>query len=242
MAGIAGTSISVSQSMDDSTGSLLFSKSPYPISLKWRDLYYDKNISELSDNHKSHLEDLVLLLLKNVDYKVEISGNIDPEESDNTSSERSKTVVKYLTSHRIPLARIIEKDNGKFQPISKIEREKNRRVAFDLFTTNKQDIVKINNTLKPDGLRVLEGFFKKGENKTIDNLKWEVGQQQLEKNGRYIWANVEKVDSQREMTFQEAQGIIIKSIQLEAENNMLEKLKSTFPVIINEEQLKKVTK
>jgi peptidyl-prolyl cis-trans isomerase SurA len=220
----------------------LFNKSPYPISIKWRDLYYPLNFFDLDESQKSHLDNLVLLLLKNTDYVVQISGNIDPEETENVSNERSKSVVKYLTSQRIPLSRIIEKDNGKFQPISKTEREKNRRVSFELFTNNKQDIVKLTNSLKPESLKVIEGTFKKGDNKTIDNLKWEVGQQQIDKGGRYIWANIEKIDPYRLMTLDEARGKVTKAIQIELENKMIEKLKNIFPVIVNEEQLKKVSK
>lgn len=220
----------------------IFAKSPYLISLKWNDLIFNINNSDLSENHKGHLTNLSLLLLKNSDYKIEIIGNIDPDETEVISSERAQNVVKFLTSTGVALERIIEKDNGKFQPLSKTEREKNRRVSFALSTTNKQDVVKLNNVLKPESLRVLTGNFKKGENKTIDLLKWVEGEQQIEKSGRYIFAKVANVEQARSMTFEEAKGKIIKAILAERENQLIDKLTVLFPVVINEEQLKKVSK
>jgi peptidyl-prolyl cis-trans isomerase SurA len=220
----------------------IFSKSPYSISLKWNDLIFNVNNADLSENHMEHLTNLSLLLLKNLDYKIEISGNIDPDETEVISSERAQNVVKYLTSKGVALERIIEKDNGKFQPLSKTEREKNRRVSFAISTTNKQDVVKLNNALKPESLKVLSGYFKKGENKTIDQLKWVAGEQQIEKSGRYIFANVENVEPGRTMTFEEAKGKVIKAILTEKEKELVEKLEKMFPVVVNEEQLKKVSK
>lgn len=220
----------------------IFTKSPYSISLKWNDLLFEINNSDLSENHKEHLTNLSLLLLKNLDYRIEISGNIDPDENEVISSERAQNVLKFLVAKGVTLERIIEKDNGKFQPLSKTEREKNRRVSFVLSTTNKQDVVKLNNALKPESLRVLSGYFKKGENKTIDQLKWVVGEQQLDKSGRYIFANVETVEPARTMTFDEAKGKVIKAIIAEKENELMGKLTMMFPVVVNEEQLKKVSK
>ena len=138
--------------------------------------------------------------------------------------------------------RIVEKDNGKFQPVSKTDSEKNRRVSFVISTTNKQDIAKLSNILKPESLKIINGNFKKGENKIVDQLKWIVGEQEMEKGGRYIYANVEGVEPARNMTYLEARGKVIKALQATKEAEFIEKLKSSFPVVVNEELLKKVTK
>jgi hypothetical protein len=44
------------------------------------------------------------------------------------------------------------------------------------------------------------------------------------------------------MTFAEAEGRVIKTIQSLEETKMYNELKSQFPVAINEEQLKKISK
>lgn len=220
----------------------IFSKKIFPLSLKWQDLFFDKNSAELTENHKQHLYDLALLLLKNEDYKVEISGNIDPDENDQYSAERAQNAVKYLISKGVGIDRIVEKDNGKFQPVSKTEREKNRRISFVLSTTNKQDIVKLNNALKPESIKVYNGVFKKGENKIVDLLKWVPGEQQFEKNNRYIFANIEKIEPSRLMTFEEAKGKVLKALQLAKDKEFKDKLIALFPISVNEDLLKKVSK
>ncbi len=220
----------------------IFSKEPFIISLKWNDLLFSKNQSEVSENHQLHLKDLAILLLKNQSYQIEISGNIDPDETEVVSSERVQKVIKYLATLGIPVERIIEKDNGKFQPISKTERDKNMRVSFKLFSFNKQDVVKFQNALKPESLKVISGYFKKGENKTVDLLKWQLGEQQMEKSGRFIFANVLNIEPARKMNFYEAKGRVIKAMQVAKENEMIEKLKEIFPVIINDDLLKKISK
>jgi peptidyl-prolyl cis-trans isomerase SurA len=219
-----------------------FSKNPYSISLKWNDLLFTKNNSELTVNHKQHLSDLALLLLKNQNYIIEVAGNIDPDETEQVSSERAQKVVKFITALGVPLQNIIEKDEGKFQPVSKTEREKNSRVSFKLFSSNKQDVAKIFNVLKPESLKIVKGYFKKGENKTVDMLQWVVGEQQIEKGGRFILAKVDQVEPARKMTYLEAKGKVIKAMQLEKEAQLIAKLKAMFPVTVNEDQLKKVTK
>lgn len=220
----------------------VFSKSPYPVSLRWNDLIFNKNTSELTENHKQHLTNLAILLLKNKDYRVEIAGNIDPDETEGVSSLRAQNVVKQVVKMGVAMDRIVEKDNGKFMPVSKTEREKNQRVNFTISTTNKQDIVKLTNLLKPESLKVYSGYFKKGENKVVDLLRWVPGEQQIEKSGRIIYANIESLEPQRTMQFHEAQGKIIKAMQLEKEQEMLQKLKGMFPVVVNDDLLKKVTK
>ncbi|MES2796455.1 MAG: peptidylprolyl isomerase [Bacteroidota bacterium] len=220
----------------------IFLKSPYPISLKWNDLLFEKNLAEINEDHKRHLTDLALMALKNHDFIIEISGNIDPEEAESVSSERAANVVKFMNNFGIPMEKIVEKDNGKFQPLSKTEREKNRRVSFKIFSNNKQDVVKIYNALKPESLKVFEGSYKKGENKTVDLLRWEAGEQEIEKGGRFIFANITNIEPARTMTFSEAKGKVVKAMLIAKENEMIEKLKEAFPVIVNEDQLKKVVK
>lgn len=220
----------------------IFPKKPYQLSFKWSDLLFPKNQSEISEQHTRHLVDLSLLMHKNPDYLLEVAGNIDPEEAENVSIERAQNVINQLVKKGVPMDRIVEKDNGKFQPVSKTEREKNRRVSFGLSTNNKQAVAKLYNALKPESIKIYSGYFKKGENKIVDLLKWQVGEQQIEKSGRSIFAQIEMAEPARIMTFQEAKGKVIKAIQIKKESEFLAKLKGLFPVIVNDDLLKKVTK
>lgn len=220
----------------------IFIKEPYFISLKWSDLLFPKNLADLTLAHKSKLNDLALMLIKNGDYQLEIAGNSDPEENETVSGERIQNAVKIIANLGVPLERIIEKNNGKFQPLSKTDREKNRRIEFKLFSTKKEDVIKLQNALKPESIRYTKGTFKRGENKTIDLLKWQIGEQQFEKSNRYIFANISKVEPSRNMLFNEAKGKVLKEMMQNYENDLLLKLKTTYPIILNEDLLKKITK
>lgn len=220
----------------------IFSKYPYLISLKWNDLLFQKNIADLTIAHKTRLNDLALMLLKNGDYQLEVAGNSDPEENETVAGERIQNAVKFIANLGVPLERIIEKNNGKFQPLSKTDREKNRRIEFKLFSTKKEDVIKLQNALKPESIRYTNGTFKKGENKMVDLLKWQTGEQQFEKSNRYIFANISKVEPERSMQFQEAKGKVIKEMFQNYEADLLQKLKATYTINVNEELLKKITK
>lgn len=220
----------------------IFTKEPYFISLKWSDILFQKNMADLTLLHKNKLNDLALMLLKNSNYQLEVAGNSDPEENEAIASERIQNVVKIIADLGVPLERIIEKNNGKFQPLSKTDREKNRRIEFKLFSTKKEDVVKLQNALKPESIRYINGTFKRGDNKTVDLLKWQIGEQQIEKSNRYIYANINKVEPARAMLFQEAKGKVLKEMMENQETNLLLNLKSTYPIILNEELLKKITK
>ena len=53
---------------------------------------------------------------------------------------------------------------------------------------------------------------------------------------------IEKKEPARMMNIDEARGKIVKGYQQDLINNMIAKLRLQFPVVINEEQLKKVSK
>lgn len=217
-------------------------QNPYPLSRKLNDMLFDKNQAALTAEHKEKLFDLIVILSKNPDYRVEIIGNTDPSEKDTISAARAKNVIKYLVENRVAMSRLIEKDNGKFKPISRTERNRNQRVAFGFYTTARQDVEKQFNAEKPDQLTVLQGYFKKGDNKVIDGLDWNAGVQTFEKSGRYYQIDIKKVDAPRQKNIDEARGTVINDYQAFLEKEWLSRLKKEFPVSVNEEEVKKLMK
>ena len=140
------------------------------------------------------------------------------------------------------MTRIIEKDNGKFKPISKTNRNLNSRVGFTFFSNAKQDVAKQYNNLKPETLTVFEGFFKKESSKYLEDARWETGKQTFEKSGKSIYLDIQSVDKARPKDFIEASASVVKDYQSALEKAWIAKLKTQFPVQINEEELKKVIK
>lgn len=225
---------------DLSNAKEMFAESPYKLSIKWRNLSYKKNVSELSPEHDKHLLDLAALMHKNPDYKLEILGNIDPEENDSISGNRAYNVEQYLLKRGVKPGRIVVKDNGKFKPLSKTNRSLNSRVEFALSTENKQDVTKLYNSLRNNALVVTEGTFRKSENEILKAIKWDLGTQQISKDGRQILINIKKVYPQGQLSLQEARGLVIKQLQADLEDKLLKRIMQEFPVHINQDELSKI--
>jgi peptidyl-prolyl cis-trans isomerase SurA len=218
------------------------SERPYPLTRKLNDLLFDKNQSVLTPEHKEKLFDLIVILSKNPEYRVEIMGNTDPTERDTVSASRAHNVVKYLLDNRISINRIVEKDNGKYKPVSRTERNRNQRVAFGFSTNSRSDVEKQFNATKPDRLSVLEGYFRKGDNKIMDSVEWKVGVQAFEKSNRYYHLDIKKIDAPRPKSLDEARGAVINDYQAFLEKEWLNRLKQTFSVSVNDDEIKKLVK
>lgn len=219
----------------------LLAKQPYPLNRKLPDLYFDRGQTSLTEKHREQLFDLLVIMAKNPGYSVEVTGNADTAEDDSVSAARVRNVVRYLTSGGgIRMTRIVEIDEGKFKPASKTERDKNQRVGFVFFTNSKQDVANRFNQSKPDNLIVSEGVFRKGEDKLLDSVPWKPGRQTLERGGRVIQIDIEQVQPARLKSFAEARGAVINDYQAELERQWVEGLRRQFPVVINEEEVRKL--
>jgi peptidyl-prolyl cis-trans isomerase SurA len=150
--------------------------------------------------------------------------------------------VKYLLDNRISINRIVEKDNGKYKPVSRTERNRNQRVAFGFSTNSRSDVEKQFNATKPDRLSVLEGYFRKGDNKIMDSVEWKVGVQAFEKSNRYYHLDIKKIDAPRPKSLDEARGAVINDYQAFLEKEWLNRLKQTFSVSVNDDEIKKLVK
>jgi peptidyl-prolyl cis-trans isomerase SurA len=219
----------------------VFSNPPYRLSRPFADILFEKDQADIITK-KDQMFNLLAVMVKNQEYVLEVSGNIDPSENDTLSAARVKNIVAYLLRNKISATRIIEKDNGKFKPVSKTNRSLNSRVGFTFFSNAKQDIVKQFNGLRAESLSVQEGFFKKGSNKYLEDTPWVTGQRTFSKNGKYCFLDVEALEPARPKRFDEAVVSVIKDYQTELERNFISKMKGEFPVSINEEELKKIAK
>ena len=156
------------ETMEQAKASLL--KAPYPMNRRFPEIYFEKDNSDFSTDAQKMLYDLTIILTKNRDYTIEITGNSDPEESETVSSQRARKIVNYLINKGISPMRILEKDDGKYKPVSKTDRLKNMRVGIKFFSNSMEDVVKRFNALKPGSLTAEERYFKKGENEFLDSM------------------------------------------------------------------------
>lgn len=212
-------------------------KSPYPLERKANELIFKEGISEVSKEQTEKLFDVYVILQKNPDYVVEIAGYRSGSESESTSADRIKNVVKYLNSKNISIIRILEKDYGSFR--QSVEPERDRRISFQFYSTSKKDVEKAYNSETPDAVIIQEGYFPK-DNALLSQAKWETGEQTITVNGISYWVQIQKIEPARPKTFSEARGGVINEYQKLLEKQWMEKLQQKFPVKVNEQELEKI--
>jgi peptidyl-prolyl cis-trans isomerase SurA len=207
---------------------------------RFPEIYFEKDKSDFSTDAQKMLYDLTIILTKNRDYTIEITGNSDPEETEVVSSQRARKIVNYLINKGISPMRILEKDDSKYKPVSKTDRSKNMRVGVKFFSNSMDDVVKRFNALKPGSLTAEERFFKKGDNEFLDSINWVIGENSFDAKGRQVWVNIQKVEEPRAKTFKEARGQVIKDYQTVLFNNLMNQIKAKYPVVLNQDELNKV--
>lgn len=200
-------------------------------------IFFKKSTAELTNEHKSRLLSLLVIMKKNPGYVVEIGGHADFNEADSLSSNRMKSVIEFLTMNGLPVTRIIENDYVKTKPLDKFDWLKNQRITFQFFSTDKKDVVKV---FSEKDVAIQEGYFKKGDNKIIDALKWEVGNQSLAKDGKFIEVLIDKIEPARSKTLRECRGEVINDWQKVLEGQFFNDLAKKYPVKMNDEEVQKV--
>ncbi|TLU99406.1 peptidylprolyl isomerase [Dyadobacter luticola] len=210
--------------------------SPYKLERKSQEILFAANATNIDAGQQEALNDLNIIMRKNPEYVVEIAGYRSADETEITSANRIRNVVKYLTAQNIPILRIIEKDYGSFRQTT--DPERNRRVGFQFFTQSKKDVEKAfaeNNA----SVSIQEGYFMK-DNAAFTKLQWKVGDQTITDNGLIISANVVRIEQPRGKTFAEARGGVINDYQKELEKQLVARLQQKFPVKVNAQELEKI--
>lgn len=212
-------------------------KAPYLLEKRAQEILFPEGEGGLNQAQTQQLNDLYIILQKNPDYVVEVSGYRLPKEPETISATRIRNVVKYLTARNISIIRIIEKDHGSFRQA--VETERNRRVGFQFFTQSKKDVEKAYNSQASNTVSIEEGYFQK-TNALLNQAKWEVGEQTVPTEEGPRWIRIQKIEVPRAKTFAEARGTVINEYQKELEKQWLEKLHQRFPVKVNEQELDKI--
>jgi peptidyl-prolyl cis-trans isomerase SurA len=218
-------------------------KTLYPVnSVQVNNLYFDKDDKSLDEESVATLAEIINYMRREPNVRVEISGHADPSENKNLSAERIDPVVKYLTFKRIDRSRIITKDYGNTNPVSKTDRAKNRRIEFSLLSPSKRQLENILNLDNPLNLKVFEGTFQKGDNEFLDKVEWKPGNYTLRENGQVIYIEINDLKEPRLKEIDEARGYLISDYQKYLEQEWIKQLKQKYPVEINQAEVDKLIK
>ncbi len=214
---------------------------PYQLRRSAPSLDYTAKQTALSEENREDLFDVLVVLVKNPDYVVEISASHEGGEPDSVSAARLQSVVRYLRTNGIQLPRIIEKDMAGFREGVK-DPAALRQVSFQYFSTSKKDVEKVLNVSAPNSVSILEGIFAEGINAYVDSVDWKPGTTVLHPDAKAVQVTILQVEAPRPRTFEEARGKVINAYQAFLEKQWIASLRQQFPVKVNEDEMKKLIK
>jgi peptidyl-prolyl cis-trans isomerase SurA len=160
--------------------------------------------------------------------------------------------VNYLVKTGISLNRIAEKDYQGSPPRRTTDAAKNsavqRRISLQYFSNAKADVAKALNSSQPlssgePAVTVTEGLFAEGDNPFLDTIdQWKEGTTTFNRGGKAVSVTISRVDQARAKTFAEARGAVINEYQAVLEKQWITQLRQTYPVKVNEDEIRKLTK
>lgn len=220
------------------------SKPPYQLRRSSAPLAFEKNQTALTPSLRESLFDVLVVMSRNPDYLVEVTGSHDPTERDSASAGRIRTVVSYLQQNGISLRRIMEKDYQGARPGA--PRDAQRNVTFQYFSNAKDDIAKVINSkynAPSPALTVAEGVFAKGANPYVDAVApWKTGATTIRRDNKAIQVTINRIEPARPKTFAEARGTVINEYQAQLEKQWLAQLRQQYPIKVNEAEIQKLVK
>lgn len=212
--------------------------SPYPLKRSAPDLLFEPAQTALSSTGRDALFDVLVTMVKNPAYVLDVTASHDATEKDSTSAGRLRSVVTYLTSNGVQLARINEKDLQGTRTTGNAA----RRVSFTYLTTSKQDIARVLSSTATNAVTITDGIFAKGQNAYVDELPWQTGTTTFVKGNRTVQVTISQIEQPRPRTFAEARGAVINDYQTYLEQRLLADLRQKYPVQVNEDELKRLLK
>ncbi len=211
--------------------------SPYQLRRAGPAVTFGPNETAIPASQREMMYQLLVTMVRNPDYLVEVSGAHTAGEADSVSAGRIRSVVNSLTRSGIPLKQIMEKDNKSFGNTANP-----RQVTFQYFSTNKQDVAKAINAAKPNSVTITEGIFTRGTNAYLDAFPWKPTTTITPDGNKIVQITVSRVDPPRLKTFNEARGTVINEYQAILEKQWLATLRQRYPVKVNEDEMRKLMK
>jgi peptidyl-prolyl cis-trans isomerase SurA len=214
--------------------------SPYLLKRSAPAIQYAPNQTALEGVGMEMVYEILVTMVKNPGYVLEITTSREAAERDTVSTARMRNIVTYLTKNGIPLTRINEKDAQAFRPGAKTEAA--RRATFTYGSTARQDVARVLSSQQPNAVVITEGTFAKGQNKLVDELPWQKGTSTFTTGNRVVQVAISRIEEARPRTFNEARGAVINDYQAFLERQYLAKLRQKYPVRVNEDELKRLLK
>ena len=97
-------------------------------------------------------------------------------------------------------------------------------------------LMKIINKESQLNLQVKSGKFAKGDNETVDGIKWEKGMtKDIDKGTQVVFVDVKEVLPAQPKTLEEAKGLITADYQSYLEKEWIDSLRKKYPVTVHDD-------
>lgn len=225
-------------------------KRQYPVkSANLTDVLFDPNKADLSREATIKLNEFAEILKNNPALTLEVNGHADAREAaskENVAASRAQQIVKYLQEEGVPASQLSTNVLGKTKQAgpdnTETGRRRNRRVSFNLYTSEVSALADNLNTNSPLDVQITEKKFQKGELKVLDSVKWEKGTYTVQQNGREYLIIINEVLEPTYKALNETRGLAIADYQNYLEQQWVEQLREKYPVSVNAEELEKIIK
>jgi len=165
-------------------------------------------------------------------------------------------IWKHLNGESESLKEYWESQKGNYMTEPEIEaeiytisksvgRKKGLRMARDIKKSiksgaSKDEILEIGRTAGKSHIKETSGLFSKGENRIIDNIKWETGLTSYSNNDGTHIVNLSSVIEAEYIPYEEAIPLLIDDYKKKIENDWFQQLEDKFSVTINESALRQI--
>lgn len=222
-------------------------KDRYPISsVIFANSFFTSGKAELDDAAKKSADDVVAKMKMDKNYIIQVLGGTDSKEAMlkmPLASKRAEAVRNYLVSKGVDSTKIMTSTVVKSNARKGAKpRDEDRAVTYMLFSKSAKALEAKFNESAPLNLQVREGVFQKGDNETLKNLDWKVGEYTTTKDGRVYYTVISKIDAPRAKTFEESKGVAISDYQTYLEKEWIKTLKQKYPVVIIRSEVDKLIK
>jgi peptidyl-prolyl cis-trans isomerase SurA len=90
---------------------------------------------------------------------------------------------------------------------------------------------------------ITTGLFARGENPYLDTVsEWKAGPTTLRRDNKAIAILIDRIEPARAKTFAEARGTVINEYQATLEKQWLAQLRQTYPIKVNDDEIRKLAK
>jgi peptidyl-prolyl cis-trans isomerase SurA len=186
------------------------------------------NVGEisLSPANRELLKEVATMVKKNDDWAINLSL-----QRSSVNQERLDSILNFLWVFMVHKEQVM---------VTYDEQSARERMDISLITFSRKWLENRFNKESGLNLKVEEGLFERGSHKLIDVTTWQEGLHEINADNRYYLIEVREVVPPGPKKLEDIKGIVISDYQNFLEKEWIEELKEKYPVIINENERKKI--